>query len=345
MTRSTLAALVAALLLAACSGGTRGATAPVEQGASTADAAAADDASEPATDAAAPTDTAAPTGPTGATGATGADASGAADADQDATAGAGATPERIVSLSPTATEILFAIGAGDAVVAVDDQSDFPEGVPTTDLSGFEPNVEAIAGYDPDLVVVAFAAEDVRTGLEGLDVEVLEQPAATTLDDTYAQIEELGARTGTEDDAAALVENLRARIEELTARVPERETAPTYYHELDDQLFTATSSTFIGAVYALAGLENVADAADPDGAAGGYPQLSAEYLLESDPDYVFLADTECCGQTAATFAARPGFGDLTAVAEGRVVELSDDVASRWGPRTVDLLETIIDATAS
>jgi len=85
-------------------------------------------------------------------------------------------------------------------------------------------------------------------------------------------------------------------------------------------------------------------ADPDGELGGFPQLSAEFLVSADPDFIFLADTLCCGQDATTVAARPGFADLTAVRDGRVVELSDDIASRWGPRVVEFLATIVEATA-
>jgi iron complex transport system substrate-binding protein len=139
--------------------------------------------------------------------------------------------------------------------------------------------------------------------------------------------------------------MRAEIDGLVATVPLREAAPTYYHELDATLFTVTSSTFIGQLYALAGLENVADPADPDGALGGYPQLSAEFLVEADPELIFLADAECCGESAETLAARPGFGDLAAVREGRVFELDEDIASRWGPRIVDFLRTIVEATAA
>lgn len=252
-------------------------------------------------------------------------------------------PERIVSLAPTPTEMLFAIGAGDQVVAVDDQSNYPEGTPQTDLSGFEPNVEAITTYEPDLVVLTDDVGDVVAGLEAVDVETLLLPAATTLDDTYEQLEQLGEATGQEDEAADVVEGMQADIEEITSSLPERQDpAPTYYHELDQTLFTATSETFIGQIYGLVGLENVADAADTDGS--GYPQLSAEYLLDQDPDLIFLADTKCCGQTAETIAARPGWAELQAVKEGRVVELDDDVASRWGPRVVDLLRTVADEVA-
>ena len=123
-------------------------------------------------------------------------------------------------------------------------------------------------------------------------------------------------------------------------MPERPEPLTFFHELDDMLYSITSDTFLGALYELAGLENIADAADPDGQSGGYPQLSAEYLVDADPDLVFLADTKCCAQDAATFAARPGFGVLAAVQNDRVIALDDDVASRWGPRIVDLFRLIV-----
>ena len=90
-----------------------------------------------------------------------------------------------------------------------------------------------------------------------------------------------------------------------------------------------------------GLENVADRADADGTSYGYPQLSDEYLVDANPDVIFLADTLCCDQNAATVAARPGWGELTAVQTDRVVELSDDIVSRWGPRLVDFIAAISD----
>lgn len=253
-------------------------------------------------------------------------------------------PTSIVSLSPTSTEMLFAIDAGDQVVAVDDFSNFPAEAPTTDLSGFEPNVEAIVAFEPDLVILSGDSNDVVSALADVDVPTLVLTAATTFDDTYEQIEVLGAVTGHVGDAAELVSTMQTDIETLVAEVPERDEPISYYHELDDTLFSVTSQTFIGAVYALAGLENVADAADPDGANGGFPQLSAEYLLDADPDLVFLADTKCCSQSAETLESRGGFADLSAVQNGNVIELDDDIASRWGPRIVDFLRTIVEATA-
>lgn len=259
--------------------------------------------------------------------------------------GAAGGPDAIVSLSPTATEILFAVGAGEQVIAVDDQSNFPGDAPGTDLSGFDPNVEAIAAHQPDLVVLQGGADEAVSGLDALGIETLVQPAAVTLDDTYAQIAEIGAITGHEDEAAAVVADMRSSIDELVAEVPDQANPLTYYHELDPTLYSVTSSTFVGHIYGLAGLVNVADAADANAELPGYPQLSAEFLVQADPDFVFLADTKCCQQSADTFAARPGFDQLAAVRNNRVIELDDDVASRWGPRVVDLLRTIVEATAA
>jgi iron complex transport system substrate-binding protein len=249
-----------------------------------------------------------------------------------------ARPERIVSLSPTATEMLFAIEAGEQVVAVDDQSDYPPGVPTTKLSGYEPNIEAIVEYEPDLVVASDAKP--LKGLKPLNIPVLVQPAALTLDDTYAQIEQLGLATGHVAEADAEVDEIRSQISDLLDSMPTSLGSTTYYHELDETYFTVTSDTFIGELYSLAGLKNIADKADKAGT--GYPQLSAEYILEADPDLIFLADTECCGQSARTVARRPGWEGIEAVRTNGVIELEDDVASRWGPRVVDFLEKIVAA---
>jgi iron complex transport system substrate-binding protein len=249
---------------------------------------------------------------------------------------AAAPASRIVSLSPTATEMLFAIGAGGQVVAVDSNSNYPEEAPRTDLSAYQPNIEAIAGYKPDLVVYSDDPGELAAGLGKLSIPALQQPAATRLDDTYAQLDQLGRATGHQAEAAQLTATMRAEIEKIAAAArPERPL--TYYHELDKNLYSATSKTFIGQLYAQLGMKNIADAADKE--ASGYPQLSAEYVIKADPDLIFLADTKCCAQSAKTVAARDGWDKLTAVRTGGVVELDDDVASRWGPRVVDFLKTV------
>jgi iron complex transport system substrate-binding protein len=236
--------------------------------------------------------------------------------------------------------MLFAIGAGDQVVAVDDNSNYPPEAPTTKLSGYQPNVEAIATYDPDLVITSIDPGDLIASLDKLSIPVMLEPGAKTLRDTYAQIEQLGVATGRVADAARLVASMRSRIDELVASAPKFEHPLTYYHELDQTFFTATSDTFIGQVYGLLGLRNIADGAK--GAASGYPQLSAEYIIKADPDVIFLADAKCCGQSPATVAARPGWDRVTAVRDGAVVTLDDDIVSRWGPRVVQFLRVVIAA---
>ncbi|POM23416.1 Fe(3+)-citrate-binding protein YfmC precursor [Actinomadura rubteroloni] len=246
-----------------------------------------------------------------------------------------AAPKRIVSLSPTHTETLFAIGAGPQVVAADEYSNYPANAPRTKLSGFKPNVEAITKYNPDLVVVSDDINGIVKALEKVKVPVLLEPAAKKIDDVYDEIGDLGLATGRSGAAAKLTATMRAEIQKTVAAAPKKNL--TYYHELDDQLHTVTSSTFIGQVYGLFGLRNIADPADKT--RSGYPQLSREALLTSDPDLVFLADTKCCAQSAAQVAKRPGWSRLTAVRAGGVVALDDDVASRWGPRLPQFAATI------
>ncbi|MCK0090304.1 ABC transporter substrate-binding protein [Rhodococcus sp. HNM0563] len=243
------------------------------------------------------------------------------------------TPQAIVSLSPTTTEMLYAVGAGDQVVAVDDQSDHPEGVPVTDLSGYNPNVEAILGYDPDLVVATDDNGDLVAGLENAGVEVLMLPAAVTIDDTYAQLEQVGAATGHVGDAAELVAQMQTEIDEIVASVPEREAPLRYYHELDNTYYSVTDDTYIGQIYSMLGLTSIATGGD------GYPQLSSEFIVEQNPDLIFLADSQCCGVTPETVGERAGWAELTAVRDGQVHVLDEDIASRWGPRIVDLVREL------
>jgi iron complex transport system substrate-binding protein len=243
-------------------------------------------------------------------------------------------PKRIVSLSPTATETLFAIGAGRQVVAVDDQSNYPKRAPKTKLSGFTPNAEAIAGYRPDLVVVSGDA-GLTASLEKLGIQVLVQPAASTFAQAYSEVTQLGRATGQRKGAAATVRSMRSRITKAVKAVP-RGRALAVYHELSTDYYSATSKTFIGQVYRLFGLRNIADSA---GGTSAYPQLSGEYIVASNPDLVFLADTKCCGQNMATVSARAGWNTIRAVRNRHVVRLDDDVASRWGPRVVSLVQIV------
>ncbi|MDA3002163.1 MAG: ABC transporter substrate-binding protein [Actinomycetota bacterium] len=251
------------------------------------------------------------------------------------------SPMRIVSLSPTHTEMLFALDAGDQIVAVDSLSNYPEEAEAvrTDLSAYEPNVEAISAYEPDLVVIADDFTGLTEQLDSVGIPVWEGLAPTSLDDVYAQIEDLGARIGRSDEAAMTVGLMQSAVETILGQAPGLDLGLTYYHELDDTYYSVTSNTFIGQLYSLFGLRNIADVSE---GTSDYPQLSAEFIVSQDPDLVFLADTVCCGVTAESVGARPGWGELSAVKAGLVFEMNDDLASRWGPRIVEYLWAINEA---
>ncbi|MBB6120368.1 helical backbone metal receptor [Nocardiopsis algeriensis] len=250
-------------------------------------------------------------------------------------------PERIVSLSPSHTEMLFALGAGEQVEAVDEYSTHPPEAPVTDLSGFTPSVEAVSEYDPDLVVLTPTHEETAVQLGEIGVPVLVLDAAADLEGTYAQIRLLGDATGNPEEADAEATRVETEFNEIVEEVCAEagDSGLTFYQELDETPYAATSETFIGQVYASFGLVNIADAAD-DGSAAGYPQLSQEYIVEQDPDLIFLS----YGDEAAVdaVAERPAFDTVTAVQDGAVHLLDADIASRWGPRVVDLARTIGDA---
>ncbi len=246
-----------------------------------------------------------------------------------------AQPMRIVSLSPTATEMLFALGAGDQVVAADTYSNYPAEAPTTELSGFEPNLEAIAAEEPDLVVLSFDPGEIASGLDAIGVPTLVFGSAFTIDDVYRQIAELGIATGHIDEAATLNAEIMTGLDAAVAEYGDAGAGVRIYHELDDTFYSASSNGFIGVLYGLLGVENIADEADTDGF--GFPQLSPEYLIEADPQVIIF--TNQVGYSADDIAARPGWDTMSAVASGNVLQVDADVASRWGPRIVEFVELV------
>jgi iron complex transport system substrate-binding protein len=140
----------------------------------------------------------------------------------------------------------------------------------------------------------------------------------------------------------VAEQIKEDLAKILAEVPARAEPLTYFYELDNTFYTATSQTFVGTLFAAAGLVNIADAGNED---NPWPQISEEVVLAADPDLIFLADAYPGGESAQSVAARPGWADLTAVRNGGIVELDTDIASRWGPRIVDLQRAIVDAVAA
>ncbi len=251
-----------------------------------------------------------------------------------------ARPRRIVSLSPAATEMLYAVGAGSQVAAVDQLSDYPDQAPRTKLSGYQPNAEAVINYSPDLVVLSDDIGGIVKALTKVKIPVIRTPAASTLSDSYDEITQLGVATGHRSVAAQVVGTMKQEIARVVSTTQKPARPLSYYYELDNNHYTATSATFIGQIFTKFGLRNIADKADRQGT--GYPKLSAEDIVQASPDLIFLADGKCCKITPATVAHRPGWDHIRAVRQHDVVSLDADIASRWGPRVVDLAKAVAAA---
>jgi len=253
-------------------------------------------------------------------------------------------PKRIISLSPSATEILYAIGSGKQVIAVDDLSNYPREAPMTKLSAFNPNVEALLNYKPDLIILnadATKALEVKAALEKLKITVFLEKAPSNLREAYLEITALGRATGKLTGAQNTISEMKSKIS-AAIRTGKTSKRITLFHELDDTLYTATSDTFIGKVYKDFNLVNVADpAATADSA--GYPQLQSEYVIKANPKIIFLSDAQY-GESLATLTKRAGWNGISAVKSKNVVALPEDIPSRWGPRLVDFYEFIANAIA-
>lgn len=251
-----------------------------------------------------------------------------------------APPARIAALSATHVEILYAIGAGDELIAVDNFSNFPaQAASLPKVDSFNLSVESVIALDPDLVILTFDPVDAVPALEAVGIPTLLFGTAGSLEAAYGQIGALGAATGRSGEAAALVADMQRQVDDIVAGVGGAGAGVTYYHETDPfSFYTPNSESFIGKLYGLLGMENIADAA-PDEFGSGFPQLSPEFIIDADPQMIFLASA---GETVETLSMRNGWESMSAITTGRVVTLDPDVSSRWGPRIVDLLGAIAEA---
>ena len=271
----------------------------------------------------------------------------------ESSATASTSPRCVVSLSPTATETLFAIGAGPQVQAVDTDSDYPtHGLPTKRVNALNPSVESVLGIckattgststKPNLVIISYDANSIKEKLSTLGIKVVEQNAPTSLAGALSQIRQLGGLTGHVSAADAIAASLSRHIAADVKSVPAHPNKKiTVYYELDPTYYSLTSTTFVGALMKSLGVVNIADAGATS-ADAGYPQLSGEYIVGANPKLIFLADTICCRITPAKVASRPGFSNVSAVVNDHVVNLNDDTASRWGPRLGILMNQITAA---
>jgi iron complex transport system substrate-binding protein len=258
------------------------------------------------------------------------------------TASSASCPTRIVSISPTATESLYAIGAGNRVAAVDSDSNYPPSAPRkSGLIAYAPNAEAIAvDYRPDLVVVSYDANKVIESLRRLGIRVVFQPTAKNLTAAYQQITTLGTVTCHTAGAHRVVLSLEHQVAAIRHAAYAKARGLTYYDEISAPPYdyAASSRSFIGQLFTLLGMHNITS--DPS----GFPQLSQEYIVKASPQLIFLSDNQKNdgAVTASAVAQRPGWSTIRAVKHHAIYGLNDDAASRWGPRIVVLMREISDA---
>jgi len=247
-----------------------------------------------------------------------------------------AKPERVVSLVPSNTEILFAVGAGDQVVGVTSYCNYPAEATTREQVGGittkSLNLESIVALEPDLVLASGSQTDIIPILEesGLSVIVLE-PA--TFDDILANLELVGQVTGHADEANTLTDNLHQRLDQVAATVSAADTQPTVFYEVwHDPLMTAGPNTFIGQLITLAGGKSIFEDVQED-----WPQVSTEVVVGRNPAIILGPDSHGDELTPEKIKSRAGWENIAAVQNGEIYLLNGDAISRPGPRIVDMLE--------
>lgn len=249
--------------------------------------------------------------------------------------------QKIVSLSPSMTESLFALGAGDRIIARESNSTYPEEAQEIeDIGAIWEGlpVEKIVSLEPDLVVAAeIISPDQVNQLRDVGLTVFWQENPEDFQGLYENLEEIARLVDQGPEEDELVSSLKERVSAVEKKLEEVDEEPLVFYELDatdpSNPYTVGAGSFISYIINKAGGQNLGDALE-----GGYPQISSEEIIAQDPDYILLGDAQY-GVTAQAVAERPGWDQLTAVQEGRVVEINDDLVSLPGPRLVEGLEEV------
>ena len=251
-----------------------------------------------------------------------------------------AAPKHVVSLSPGATEVIYAIGAEGELAAVDKNANYPDAANAfpTKVDAYEPNIEAIRALNPDLVIFASDTSGLVAKLDELKVPVLYidiDTTARTVDDVLTQIGLLGQVTGTNDKATALVASLKARVDKVSSALQSLPAGSPLgvYHELDSTYYSASEGTFVGDLYKILKMKNIAGSGTTT-----YPQLTQEAIIAANPQVIVLAD-EAYGVSVDSVKARPGWSAIDAVKNNKIFAINADIVSRPGPRIVDALEQL------
>ena len=248
----------------------------------------------------------------------------------------GSSPKRIISLSPSITEILFEIGSGNQVIAVDNLSNYPNEAPISDISAYDPNVEAISLLNPDLVILSYNIKNLKTALKKMGIETIYLPAPLNFEDILDQIDYLGLQTGNEDKAKKLISKMKNRMKTLQ-KLRENETAIKIYHEIDPNYYSPSKFSFIGDIYQKLNYKNVADKADISNL--GYPKLSPELIISENPDLIVLPGKD--NKYVEKVKLRPGWSYIEAVKKNNFLLTNNDIASRWGPRILNFASILVE----
>ena len=248
----------------------------------------------------------------------------------------GNSPKRIISLSPSITEILFEIGSGNQVIAVDNLSNYPNEAPISDISAYDPNVEAISLLNPDLVILSYNIKNLKTALKKIGIETIYLPAPLNFEDILDQIDYLGLQTGNEDKAKKLISKMKNRMKTLQ-KLRENETAIKIYHEIDPNYYSPSKFSFIGDIYQKLNYKNVANKADISNL--GYPKLSPELIISENPDLIVLPGKD--NKYVEKVKLRPGWSYIEAVKKNNFLLTNNDIASRWGPRILNFASILVE----
>ena len=240
---------------------------------------------------------------------------------------------RVISLSTTHTEVIQTLGGQDTLVAIDafSEVDFP----VERIDAYTVTAEELAPLMPDVVIVAFDFNGIVEGLESQELNYVLLPPAKTLEDVYSQIETVGDIINKRSEASAKVRDMKLEINRILDNSNFGNVS--VYHEIGYTygIYSVNNDSLIGEIYNSIGVENIAgQEEDPFGS--GYPALSEEAVIESNPDFIVVGHSDYLNKD---LSIRDGWGNLTAVQNSNVYFLDDTLASNWGTTTVELVRSL------
>ena len=241
--------------------------------------------------------------------------------------------QRVVSLSTTHTEVIQVLGGESLLVGVDSFSETE--LPVEKIDAFTVTAEDLMKLNPDLVVIAFDFNGIVEGLESLEMNYALLPPARNFEDVYSQIEEIGNLIDRENESSDLVSSMKSDVEEIIENFSQENIR--VFHEIGFTygIYTINENSFIGEIYNLLGVENVANLKeDPFGS--GYPEFSEQEVLESNPNLIVVGHSDYLNKDLST---RIGWEQIGAVQTGNVFFLDENLANNWGASTVDLINTL------